>query len=170
MSQERFIQFSKPFIDAAKKVFETMVFTKLEIQKPFVKKDQTSHGDVTAVIGLTGQVKREGDDHSHDYAAQLVVSFPYKTYINIASAMLMDNFTEYSAEIADVAGEICNMVMGNAKRVLAEDGYTCSMAIPSIVEGKDHRIKYPNNAIIIVMPIMCHHGEFFIEVCYREKK
>ena len=161
-----FIEFSKPFIDAAKNVFETMIFTKLETQKPSIKKETTSHGDVSAVLGATGEVERDGK--KIPYKGMLVISWPYETYFKVASAMLMDTFTEYNDEIADVGGEICNMIMGNAKRDLAGMGYTSNMAIPSMIEGKDHTLKYPSGTAVILIPINSAHGPFYIELCYRE--
>lgn len=165
--QNNFITFSKPFVDAAKKVFETMIFTKLEASKPAIKENNKSTGDISAVLGLMGKFKSE-DNRSHDYKAMLVLSWPYETYFKIASAMLMEEFTNFSPEIADVGGEICNMIMGNARRDLNEMGYTTNMAIPSIVEGKDHNIKYPPATTIIAIPITSAHGPFFLELCYRE--
>ncbi len=166
MSNANFLEFSKPFIEAAKNVFETMVFTKLEPGKPGVKSGNTSKGDVSAVIGLSGDVSKDGEDKS--YRAMLVMSFPYETYVKVASAMLMEDFTEFNEEIRDVGGEITNMIMGNAKRDLAGLGYTSNMAIPSIIEGPSHTIKYPDASTVIIIPINCAHGEFYLELCYAE--
>ena len=167
MSNTNFIEFSRPFIEAAKNVFETMVFTKLEPGKPQVKKDSTSCGDVSAVLGLSGVVSKDGEDKN--YRAMLVMSFPYETYLKVAGAMLMEEYTEFNEEIRDVGGEITNMIMGNAKRELGGMGYTSNMAIPSIIEGKSHTIKYPNSSTVILIPINCAHGEMFIEICYAEE-
>lgn len=166
MSNANFLEFSKPFIDAAKNVFETMVFTKLEPGKPQVKKGNISKGDVSAVLGLSGTVTKDGMEKT--YRAMLVISFPYETYIKVASAMLMENYTEFNEEIRDVGGEICNMVMGNAKRDLSGIGYTTNMAIPSIIEGQGHTIKYPENTTVVVIPMNSAHGEMFLELCYAE--
>lgn len=165
-TQKRFIEFSKPFIDAAKNVFETMIFTKLEPQKPSIKEGNRSQGDVSSVLGLSGEY--ENGDVKTPYKAMLVIAFPYDTYIRTASAMLMEEYTEYNDEIADVGGEICNMIMGNAKRDLKEMGYTTNMAIPSMVEGKNHSIHYPSKTTVVLIPIETDHGPLFIELCYLE--
>lgn len=165
-TQKRFIEFSKPFIDAAKNVFETMIYTKLEPQSPKIKEGSTSRGDVSSVLGLSGEYEK--GDIKTPYKAMLVIAFPYETYIKAASAMLMEEYTEYNDEIADVGGEICNMIMGNAKRDLAAMGYTTSMAIPSMVEGKNHSIHYPQKTTVVQIPIESSHGPLFIELCYTE--
>ncbi len=164
--QSNFLTFSKPFIDAAKNVFETMVFTKLDPQKPTIKTDSLSKGDVSAVLGLNGEVEVNGE--TKPYRAMLVISWPYDTYFKVASAMLMDTFVEYNDEIADVGGEICNMIMGNAKRDLATQGYTSNMAIPSMIEGANHKIKYPAGTTVILIPIKSAHGDMYIELCYSQ--
>ena len=68
--ESHFIEFSKPFIDAAKNIYETMVFTKLEPQKPLMKKDSISKGDITAVLGLSG----ESGLNTTDYVGGSVVA------------------------------------------------------------------------------------------------
>lgn len=168
MAKTGFLEYSRPFIEAAKKVFETMVFTKLDPQKPTIKDNSASLGDVTAVLGVMGEIARK-DEPAHAYKAMLVVSFPYETYTKVASAMLMEEHTTYSEEISSVGGEICNMIMGNAKRELSEMGYTSNMAVPSIVEGKDHTITYPHGTTVVVIPMKSAHGPIFMELCYKEE-
>lgn len=165
MSIDRFLEFSKPFIEAAKNVFETMVFSKLEPDKPTIKKDATSRGDVSAVIGINGHLNKNGENLR--FKGMLVLSWPYDTYFKVATSMLMEEFTTYSEEIADVGGEICNMIMGNAKRVLSENGYSIEMAIPSMIEGKDHTIKYPPSTTVVMIPMHSAHGIMFMELCFR---
>ena len=167
-ADSHFIEFSKPFIEAAKNVFETMVFTKLETQKPIIKKDAISRGDISAVLGLSGEMEKNGV--RCQYKAMLVISFPYDTYFKVASAMLGETYTSYSPEIHDLGGEIVNMVMGNAKRDLKTMGYSSNMAIPSLVEGKDHSISYPSGTNIVLIPFNTQHGPMYMEICYTEKE
>jgi chemotaxis protein CheX len=164
--ETHFIEFSKPFIDAAKNVFETMVFTKLETQKPIIKNDALSRGDVSAVLGLSGELEKNGTKCT--YKAMLVLSFPYETYFQVASAMLGETYTAYVSDIHDLGGEIVNMIMGNAKRDLKTMGYTSNMAIPSMIEGKSHSIKYPTGTHVVLIPFNSAHGPIYMELCYSE--
>lgn len=167
-SETNFIEFSRPFVEAAKNVFETMVYTKLEPQKPCIKKDNISKGDISAVLGMSGELEKANG--KVNYKAMLVLSFPYETYFKVAGAMLSDTYTSYVPDIHDVGGEIVNMIMGNAKRDLKGLGYTSNMAIPSMIEGKDHTIKYPSGTTVILIPIVSAHGEMFLELCYSESE
>lgn len=161
-----FIEFSKPFISATKNIFETMVFTKLEAQKPAIKNDSLSRGDISAVLGLSGELDKSGN--VCPYKAMLVISFPYETYFKIASAMIGETYTSYVPDIHDLGGEIVNMVMGNAKRELKSMGYTSNMAIPSMIEGTGHSIKYPAGTNVVLIPFSSSLGEIYMELCYSE--
>ncbi len=165
MTVTNFVNFSRPFVESAKSVFETMVFTKLEPEKPTIKKDALSRGDVSAVIGINGTVTQDGE--LMRFKGMLVLSWPYETYFKIATSMLMEEFSEYNEEIADVGGEICNMIMGGAKRQLSEMGFATEMAIPSMIEGKGHTIKYPPGTTVVMIPMNSAHGKMFMELCFR---
>jgi chemotaxis protein CheX len=162
--EPNFVDFSKPFIEAAKNIFSTMAFCKIEPQKPVLKKDNMSRGDITAVIGLSGDY--EADGKQTPYRAMLVIAFPYQTYFKVASAMLSETYTTYHPDIQDLGGELVNMIMGNAKRDLKVLGYNSNMAIPSIVEGTDHSIRYPAGTTVVLIPFESPYGPLFIELCY----
>ena len=163
---ENFLVFAKPFVEALKNVFETMVFTKIEANKPTFKTDSLTRGDVSAVMGMNGVYQKDSEET--DFKGMLVISWPYETYTKTASAMLMEEYPEYCEDIADVGGEISNMIMGNAKRELNGLGYKLEMSIPSMIGGKDHSITYPDGVKVILIPLSCSHGEFFMEICYKD--
>ena len=49
------VKFIKPFINATLNVLETMASVKSKAGKPYLKKDNVAQGDVSGVIGFTGQ-------------------------------------------------------------------------------------------------------------------
>lgn len=158
-------EFSKPFVDAAKNIFQTMVSCELRAKESNIKTaNNMSSGDISAVMGLTGELER--DSRQIPYKATLVFSFPYQTYFNIAGAMLFETYTTYHPDIHDLGGELANMVMGNAKRDLKSLGFSSNMAIPSMVEGKGHTIKYPAGTTVMLIPLETEHGPLFMELCF----
>ena len=162
--ESNFIDFSRPFVDACKNIFSTMVMCNLEAQKPTIKSDNVSRGDITAVIGLSGDLEKGGK--MTNYKAMLVLAFPYETYFKVASAMLGETYTSYHPDIHDLGGEIVNMIMGNAKRDLKTLGYSSNMAIPSLIEGPGHSIKYPAGTTVVLIPFESPHGPMYMELCY----
>lgn len=157
----QFLSFSGPFIDAMKVVFETMVFTKIDAQKPRIKQDGKTTADISAILGINGICKDQ------EVKGMLILSWPIETYIKIANAMLSEEHTSFNNDIADVGAEIVNMIFGNAKRTLTDMGYTLDMSIPSTVGGKDHYISYPQKTTTVIIDIISAHGPFFLELCYN---
>lgn len=165
-SNEHFITFAKPFIDALSDTFETMVQSKIKAHTPTIKEESTAKGDITSLIGMNGEVERDGK--VNPIKGLLAISFPLPVYLKIASAMLMEEYTEFNEEIADTGSEIANIVMGNAKNGLNAQGYKIEMASPSTVRGPEHHITYPSGTTVIEVTVSSDHGDFSLELCYQE--
>lgn len=163
----KFLTFSKPFVDAIKGVFETMVFSPLTPQKPVMKERSTSKSDIYVVMGLNGLVKSE-DGKERVFKGMMVLGFPKETYVKIASAMLMAEYTDYNDEIKDVGAEIANITTGNAKKILSQIGFKIEMSIPSTVIGDACHIEYPKGTNVIEIPFQGNVGIFFMELCYQD--
>lgn len=166
MEQKNFLQFSKPFLDALKETFTMMVQCDLTTHSPKIKDSATARGDITALIGMNGLVEADGAEKP--FKGLMAISWPEDVYIKMASKMLFEEFTEYNDEIADSGAEIVNIVMGNAKASLANDGFKIDMATPSTVKGKEHEIKYPANTTVIEVTCSSECGDFVLELCYQE--
>jgi len=148
-----------PFIDATLHVLETMASTRAKARKPYMKKDQVARGDVSGVIGLTGGAM-----------GMVSVSFTEKSILAIVSNMFGEEMKmkELNEEIKDAAGEISNMISGQARQRLEELGISLQAAIPTVIMGKNHTITHINKHPIIAIPFDTDNGEFTIEVCFEE--
>jgi len=163
---KNFLEFSKPFIEGLKEVFSTMMQTEVTPCSPKLKDCALTLGEFTAVIGMNGKLNKNGQ--SKNFRGQIGVSFSEEVFLKVASAMLMEEYTEYCEDIADTAGEIVNIVMGSAKKSLAPEGYEIGMATPTTIKGKNVEIKYPKGASTIVTAIESDLGTFTFEICYQE--
>ena len=50
------VKFINPFLDATINVIKTMAMVELKPGKPFLKKDHVARGDVSGIIGMTGEI------------------------------------------------------------------------------------------------------------------
>lgn len=166
MNVEAYLKFSKPFIDALKDTFKVMLSTDITAHSPKMKTDNMARGEITAMIGMTGTVEKDGK--SQDFNGLIALSFTKEVYLKIASAMLMQEFDDYCEDMEDTGAEIANIVMGNAKKVLATQGYKIGMSTPTRIKGVNHEIKYPSNTNVIETSISSALGEFSFDICYRE--
>ena len=148
------VKIVNPFINATLHVLETISSTKTSPGKPFLKEDQKAHGDVTAVIGLTGEA-----------SGTISVSFTETCILSIVSKMFGEEMTSINSEIQDAVGEISNMISGQARQKLESLGTTLKAAIPTVVTGKGHSITHITKYPIIAIPFETDKGSFTIEIC-----
>lgn len=149
-------EFINPFLTATMHVLKVQATTDAKPGKVHVKKpnDQTV-GDVSGVIGIV----------SDSFNGSVVISFPELTFLKIMSSMLGEEYTKLDKEIIDGAGELTNMIFGQAKIVLNEKGYGIKTAIPSVVSGKNHTLSAQSKGPIVVVPFESTAGNFFVEIC-----
>ena len=79
--------------------------------------------------------------------------------------MLGEEFTTLNSEIIDGAGELTNMIFGQAKITLNEKGYGIKTALPSVIAGKDHSLNAMTKGPVVVVPFTTPKGNFFVEIC-----
>ncbi|MGK5087139.1 chemotaxis protein CheX [Bdellovibrionota bacterium FG-2] len=150
------VNFINPFLAATQKVLKVQCFLETTAQKPFIKKptDPPLFGDISGIIGLTAET----------FNGTLAISFPGPLFLVLASNMFGQPYKEITNEIVDLAGELSNMILGQAKMVLNPLGYQIQQAIPSCVWGKDHKIKHFGGGACVVMPFETKAGVFHVEV------
>lgn len=152
------VTYVNPFIKATGHVLHTIASTEAKAGKPYLKKDKVAQGDVSGVIGLTG-----------DVSGTISVSFTENCIFNIVSNMFGDEVSELNDEISDAVGEITNMISGQARQELEVLGRNLQAAIPAVVLGKNHTITHITSHPIVAIPFDTEKGEFTIEVCFEEK-
>lgn len=148
--------FVNPFLTAALHVLKVQASVEAQAGKIYIKKaNDTLLGDVSGVIGIV----------SDAFEGSVVISFPEQTFLSVMSGMLGETYTVVNKEILDGAGEITNMIFGQAKIVLNEQGYGIKSALPSVVNGRNHTVTGMTKGPVVVVPFTSSAGEFFVEIC-----
>ncbi len=150
------VEYINPFLKATQNVLKTMAFTECAGGKPYVKQDDTAQGDVSGIIGITG-----------DTQGSLCISFTEACICHVVGNMFGEAVTAINDEVKDAVGEITNMISGDARRELAEKGMNLAGAIPTVISGKNHSIKHLSNAPAIAIPFSTQAGPFIVEVCFN---
>lgn len=151
--------FVNPFLAATLHVLKVQASIEAKPGKVYLKKaDETVKGDVSGVIGIV----------SDAFNGSVVISFPEKTFLNVMGGMLGEEYTELSQDILDGAGEITNMIFGQAKIVLNERGYGVQIALPQVISGKGHSLSAISKGPTVVIPFTSSAGEFFVVICLSE--
>jgi chemotaxis protein CheX len=150
------VRLINPFLSGAKEVLSTMAYVETDIGNPYVKQDDRATGDVSGIIGLTG-----------DAIGSLAISFSEACICGIAGSMLGESFSQANKDVFDAVGEITNMISGVSRTHLEKDALTVWAGIPAVVYGKEHRIKHILNSPSIVIPFTTKYGSFFVDVCIK---
>ena len=150
------VELAKPFVKAAIDVLSTMAFIQPKPGKPFVKKNSVAQGDVTGLVGLTGEKN-----------GSVSLSFTKACAVAIVKNMLGDEIEDIVSDVKDAVGEITNMISGQARAGLAEQGLVFQGSTPSVVMGDNHTISHVSHSPIMAIPFQTEHGEFTIEFCFE---
>lgn len=146
-----------PFLAATMHVLGTMAGIKPTPGKPFLKKDGAALGDVSAIIGITGVAR-----------GSMSLTFSESAIMAIVGNLLGTQVTEMDDEVRDAVGELTNMISGDARRRLSEDGLSLQGGIPTIVSGKNHSISHIHNGPRLAIPFTTPHGGFVVEVAFNK--
>ncbi len=153
------VEYINPFLTSTTNVISTMAFVKIEAETPFINRNNQTTGNVTGVIGLAGS----------NVLGSVIISFTEPAILEIVSNMLGETFKEITNDVEDAVGEITNMIVGGAKRILAEKGFKFNLAIPTIIKGTNITMNLKTRGPRVVIPFKLESGETFtVEACIEE--
>ena len=148
--------FINPFLEATIRVLKIQASIEVTPKKVMLKQgDDAVLGDISGIIGIV----------SETFNGSVVICFPETTFLKVMTAMLGEPCDKMTKEIVDGAGELTNMIFGQAKIVLNEKGYGIKTALPSVVTGKDHTLQALTKGPVVVIPMDSSAGNFFVEIC-----
>jgi chemotaxis protein CheX len=152
------VKFINPFLYGTAEVLSKMAFIQPVAGKPFAKTDDTACGDISGIIGMTG-----------DAIGSLALTFNEECIIYIINKLLSENHTEINKDVLDAVGELTNMISGAARKLMEKDNLTVFAAIPTVVFGKAHTIRHVIKGPSIVIPFQTEKGQFVIDICLKSQ-
>jgi len=82
--------------------------------------------------------------------------------------MLFESYTEINDEIADAVGELTNMISGQARIKLSEQGQKFQAGTPKIIVGKGKKLEHIPNAPILAIPFtLSSGGDLVVEASFE---
>ena len=151
------VAFINPFIESTLRSLDMMAGIQAEKAGLELKEDLITTYDVSAIIGLTGET-----------SGSIIISMPAKLACKLASNMLMEEISEMNKNVEDAIGEIGNIVVGDARRLLIQDGFSLSISVPTVVVGKGHKISRSGDVPCIAIPFRTEFGEFEVNVGLKD--
>ncbi len=152
------VRFINPFLDGTAEVLSKMARLKPIAGKPFAKNNDSAHGDVSGIIGMTG-----------DAVGSLALTFSEDCIIGIVSNMVGEAYTEINKDVMDAVGELTNMISGASRKTMEKDNLKVFAAIPTVIFGKNHTIRHIVTGPSIVIPFKTECGNFVVDVCLQSQ-
>jgi chemotaxis protein CheX len=150
------VEFINPFIMATKKVIETQAATPLSPGKAYLRKPtERIPMEIAGVIGLA----------CSEFKGSISICFRAEVFLKIYENMVGEKHDQITSEIEDAAGELLNIIFGQAKTVLNDQkGYTLEKALPTILVGEKLKLHHQSRAPAIVLPFESPAGAFHLEI------
>jgi len=152
------VDFINPFIDSSLKTLNGLCgLTNIEAQKPGLLTDELLAIDISGTLAIS----------SPYFKGSIAISFNDEVYKKVISKMLEENIAEVSLSNQDGAAEIINIIFGQTKAILNQQGYNLARAIPSVLRGKGHKIYQDTSIPVILVPFTSSFGNFWIQICVK---
>jgi chemotaxis protein CheX len=156
------VQFINPFIEATVSVLKTAAQMNVVRKRLFLKKNYRMFGDISGVMGLTGEA-----------SGAVVISLPARLACTVVGKMLGEAPpAEINDAVRDGVGELVNMVAGHAKAALTDSKYHYVLSLPVVITGTGHEIAHKSDSPCIVVVFEESGEELAIQVSLspEEKK
>ncbi len=135
------VKYINPFVTAAQTVFKTMLNVDVAMQKPVLKDQKGTSGDVTGIMGLVGDKK-----------GTVAISFRDKGALFVFKTLFGEEVDSISPEVVDAIGELTNIISGQARKEFEKAGINLKAAIPMVVVGKGLEMNFITKIPIISLP------------------
>ncbi len=149
------VHFINPFIDATIEVLKVTADTIITKDSVLIKEQDEVSGDISAIVAM----------NSSRFIGSFAISFEKASFLEVASKMLYEEFTEINNDNRDAIGEICNQVFGMTKAKMNDEmNLDIAKALPSVIVGEKHTIKHQVNGPTLTVKFKTSKGSFTIEV------
>jgi chemotaxis protein CheX len=149
-------EIARPFVKATLEILDTMAGISASAGNPYTKKGNVAAGDVSAIVGVTG-----------DKTGTIAVSFTRACAVALVKGMLGDDIHDVLQDTQDAVGEVTNMVSGQARAGLRTMGITLQGSTPTVIVGDGHVIRHISSSAVVAIPFTSKEGEFTVEFCFE---
>lgn len=147
------VEYIEPFVASTVINFEKMTRMKAVKNPMSISKIAGRDANVVCVIGISGEL-----------IGSTVITLSQKLALFSASMILHEKFIHLNADVLDAIGELTNIIIGNARSALVNDGIKIDISTPTLIHGEDLEVSAPKNRPFLVTPFKTNMGGFKVYV------
>ncbi len=144
------------FVNSGREVLSTEMGAPVGVGQLSAQKDNYLTQDVTALVGVTG-----------DLRGMVIFGLSTATALSLVSHMMGQQFAEFDSVAESGIAELGNVVVGSSVTSLAELGYRCGITPPAVILGANTVISTPNMHRL-VFPLETPTGVIEMQLALRE--
>lgn len=147
------MEISGKIIESTHEIFSSMVMMEVSVNGDITDSMAPLTSSITGVIGLAGTHK-----------GVLAIHFPKSVAMAITGGFLGMDVEEMNEDVEDAVGELANMLGGNVKAILSDNGRDIELSLPSVISGESYDFQPTRDVDRVVIPFLCDAGEFIVEL------
>ncbi|MBW6521340.1 MAG: chemotaxis protein CheX [Desulfoarculaceae bacterium] len=147
------MEISEKIIETTVEIFTTMVMMDVSADGPPLEVSGALCDTVTGMIGLAGTHK-----------GVLAIHIPNQVALAITSSFLGMDVDEINDDVRDAVGELANMLGGNVKTILSQNGRDIELSLPSTIYGHEYGFKTASDVDMVILPFKTAAGGFMVEL------
>jgi chemotaxis protein CheX len=147
------VDISEKIIETTIEIFTTMVMMDVSADGPPLSASGTLCDTITGMIGLAGTHK-----------GVLAIHIPDHVALAITSSFLGMDVDEINDDVRDAVGELANMLGGNVKTILSQNGRDIELSLPSTIAGHEYGFKAATDVDLVILPFKTESGSFMVEL------
>jgi chemotaxis protein CheX len=147
------VDICEKIIETTIEIFTTMVMIDVSADGPPLTASGTLCDTITGMIGLAGTHK-----------GVLAIHIPDHVALAITSSFLGMDVDEINDDVRDAVGEPANMLGGNVKTILSQNGRDIELSLPSTIAGHEYGFKAATDVDLVILPFKTESGSFMVEL------
>ena len=147
-------------VEATVDIFTSMVMLEITPGEPLpsVGRPKPLKSSLTGIVGFTGT-----------YSGVLAIHTPYGVAKSITESFLGMEVGAINEDVQDSIGELTNMLAGNIKPFLSDNGKDINLSIPSTVYGDEYTFLVAEGVEQrVIVPFTLKEKTFLVELHFKK--
>jgi chemotaxis protein CheX len=104
---------------------------------------------------------------SKTLSGSVALGFKESTFLKLMGRMLGEKYDSLTTELEDGCGELINIIFGQFKKIVSEQGHQFGKTLPTIFIGPALRVRQLTPPPSLIIPFKSDIGEMVLELGYR---
>ena len=140
-------------VESTKEIFSTMVMMDVSVVDQDSLARQAAKDGISGIIGLAGTHK-----------GVLAIHIPGPVAMAITGSFLGMDVEEINEDVEDAVGELANMLGGNVKTILSENGRDIELSLPTTISGTNYDFQSAKDVEVTTLAFATETGMFSVEL------